>query len=251
MRNSERVRMALLIGLCVGAATARADETATAEALSPTVEASPVPTAPNGHEGVFGLSGGGGYYTYGVNDVNNGFLDGRNGSFHGGLGYGAALKYGISDRWTGKLGVDYLLASAASSKSVGGVSYNSQVDLPATMIFVGAEYVVLPTPAMDLKLSAGYALVSIFNGKENATNGSNLDLGAISGSASGLQLGAGAELFLSRGFSFEADLAYNFARIDRATFAGAPSDSNSVSRDGVVDYSGLVAKVAFTIFLVP
>ena len=221
---------------------------------NPVVQASPLAApAPveRGRKGIFGLSADVAYYTYGMNDVNNRFLNGRDGSFHGGLGYGAGLKYGFSDRFAGKLGADYLMASADSSKTVGGTRFNSRVDLPATMLLLGGEYVLLGTPVLDLKVSGALSWVSIFNGKESGTNGNDQDLGSISGSGPGGQVGAGVELFLGRGFSLETGLAYNFARIDRATFAGAPNDPNASSSNGVVDYSGLMAKAAVTIYLVP
>lgn len=253
---------AILLLMAFGTAHARAEAAGAAVGVTPAsgAAASPSPAtatasvaqpAPTGRVGVFGLCGDLAYHTYGMNDVNNNFLDGRNGSFHGGVGYGAALKYGFTDKFAGKFGVDYLNASADSTRTIGGVKYNTRVDLPATMLFLGGEYVLLPTPAMDLKLIAGYTLTSIFNGNETGTNGNNMDMGSISGSTSGAQIGAGLELYLGRGFSFEGDLAYNYARIGRATFAASPSDPASTSADGVVDYSGLMGKVAFTVYLVP
>jgi hypothetical protein len=47
----------------------------------------------------------------------------------------------------------------------------------------------------------------------------------------------------------EADLAYNVARISDATFAGSAADPGSYNTNGTVDYSGLVAKAAFNIYL--
>lgn len=216
---------------------------ATVESLSP--------TATTGRVGFFGISGGLGYHTYGVNNVNNSFLDQRNGSFNGGVGYGAALKYGVSERFTAKLGVDFLEATADSTHVINGVQHNSRVELPATMVFVGGDFALAQMPTLDLKLSAGYLLVSIYNGQERGADGSRQDMGAISGSTSGFQIGTGLELFLTRGFSLETSLAYNFAKIERATFAAAPADINSGSTNGIVDYSGLVGKVAFTFYLFP
>lgn len=209
------------------------------------------PTATTGRVGVFGVSGALGYHTYGVNNVNNRFLNERNGSFNGGVGYGAALKLGVSERFTAKLGVDFLAAAADSTRTIGGIQYNSRVDLPATMIYAGGDYALARTSTLDLKLSAGYLLVSIYNGQERGVDGNSLDMGAISGSSSGLQIGTGLELFLSRGFSLETTLAYNFAKIERATFAAAPADTSSASSNGIVDYSGLVGKIAFTFYLLP
>jgi hypothetical protein len=58
----------------------------------------------------------------------------------------------------------------------------------------------------------------------------------------------GLELFLGRRFSLEGDLAYNFARINSATFAGSPADPES---HDAVDYSGMVAKIGVTFYLIP
>lgn len=247
-------RIFLVATILGGSGRLFADAEPVVVTASPVVQANPLAApAPveRGRKGIFGLSVDAAYYTYGMNDVNNRFLNGRDGSFHGGLGYGAGLKYGFSERFAGKFGADYLMASADSSRTIGGVRFNTRVDLPATMLLLGGEYVVLGTPVLDLKVSGAMSWVSIFNGKESGTNGNDQDLGSISGSGPGGQLGAGVELFLGRGFSIETGLAYNFARIDRATFAGAPSDPNASSTNGVVDYSGLMAKVAVTIYLVP
>lgn len=215
--------------------------------------AAPQAAAPaeQGKKGTFVLSGDAGYYTYGMNDVNNHFLNGRNGSFHGGMGYGAAVKFGFSENFAAKVGIDYLFASTDSTRTIGGNKIDTRVELPATMVFIGGEYMFLSGPHLDLKLIGGYTLVSIFNGRETGTNGSALDMGTVSGSGSGAQLGGGIELFLAKGLALEADLAYNYAAINGATFAGAPADPNSRSSTGVVDYSGLVAKLALNIFLFP
>jgi hypothetical protein len=203
-----------------------------------------------GRAGVFGISGDLGYYSYGLSDVRNRLLNGGSGSVDGGLGYGAALKLNLTNALAAKVGIDYLFASTPSSRLIGGVKVETQVDLPATMIFIGGEYAFLQWPALNVKLIAGYTLVNIFNGAERSSTGSLLDLGAITGTGSGAQIGAGAEFFLSKGFSLEATLAYNLARINGATFAGSPADPSTVNMLGVVDYSGLVAKVAFTIYLI-
>lgn len=251
----------LVLGsLCPGAARAAdapvpvTPTSAAPEALSSTtataMPALPPPPA-TGRVGLFGLCGNLGYNTYGVNDVNNNFLDGRNGSFHGGLGYGAALKYGFSDRFIGKFGIDYLIATADSSRIISGTKYNTRVDVPATMLTLGGEYILLPTPAMDLKLIGGVTFTSIFNAVETGINGNNMDMGAISGSTLGLQLGAGLEFNLSRSISFGGDLAFNYTRIDRASFSANPSDPTSTNANGIVDLSGLMAKVALTVYLTP
>jgi hypothetical protein len=202
---------------------------------------------PYGRAGIFGISGDLGYYTYGMNDVNNRLNNSGGGSINGGLGYGAALKFGLTNALTAKIGLDYLFAGTASSRTIGGTTYNSQVEIPATMLFIGGEYVFLPLEIVNLKLIGGYELVSIYNGDQKSNNG--MDLGSVTGSGSGAQFGAGLEVNLSRGFSLEADLCYNFATIYGATFAGPPSQANSPSSNGTVDYSGLVAKVAFNIYL--
>ncbi|MES2202698.1 MAG: hypothetical protein V4498_10635 [candidate division FCPU426 bacterium] len=234
-KRSSRYLATILLAFATGTATVNAAE---AEATS----------SSQGRAGIFGLSGDAGFYTYGVNGVND-QLHGTNTTLNGGMGYGVAGKFNLTNTLAAKVGIDYLYASAPASRIVNGTRVNSQVNLPATMVFIGGEYVFLPLPALDLKLIGGYTLVNIFNGHETGTNG--YDMGAITGSGSGAQVGAGAELFLGRGFSIETDLAYNFARIDGATFAGAPADPNSTSSNGTVDYSGVTAKVAFTIYLIP
>lgn len=232
-----------ITGSCAGALWAE-------DAVAPE-SPSPASTAPESRAGAVGLSGDLGYYTYGMADVNSRFLNGREGSISGGLGFGAALKYRLTEYFTAKAGIDYLLASTASSRTISSVKYNSEVNLPATLVFLGGEYTFLPLGPLEVKMIAGYTLVTIFNGREAGTNGNTLDLGTVGGSGSGAQGGLGLELFLGRRFSVEGNLVYNFARIDGATFAGAPADPGSVSSSGVVDYSGLAAKLAFTIFLVP
>lgn len=62
------------------------------------------------------------------------------------------------------------------------------------------------------------------------------------------QAGLGIEVFLARGFSLEGDLAYNYAKISNATFAGSAADPGSSNGNGTVDYSGVVAKLAFNIY---
>jgi hypothetical protein len=202
-------------------------------------------------QGVFGLTGDAGYYTYGMSDVNARFQDGGDNSINGGLGLGGALKFDATRRLAAKIGIDYLLAAENSTRTIGGTQYNSSVNLPATMILIGGEYVILPTHLVNLKLLAAYSLVSIFNGKAPDGKAGSTDLGSVTGSGSGAQLGAGLEWFLGRGFSLETDLAYNVAKINGATFAGSPSDGPGANSTGTVDYSGLVAKAAFTIYLIP
>jgi hypothetical protein len=201
--------------------------------------------------GTFGLSGDAGYYTYGMDDVNNRLKSGGNNSINGGAGYGVSAKLGLTDDLAAKVGVDYLFASAPSSRTINGVRYNTQVNLPATLFLVGGEFVVLPLRVANLKVFGGYTIVTIYNGDEKGTDGNQLDMGAITGSGSGFQVGSGLEIFLARGFSVEGDVAYNYARINGATFAGSPNDPNSTSSNGTVDYSGLVGKLAFTVYLVP
>jgi hypothetical protein len=216
-----------------------------------TATAAPSGEVSGGRAGLIGINLSMAYLTYGMNDVNNGFLNGRSGGFRGDMGYGVELKYGLSRAFTAKMGVDFLLARADSSLVANGVLYSSRLDLPATMLSLGGDYVIFPTPAMDVKLGAAFILVSIFNGNEKSASDSTVDLGTISGSTQGLQLGAGLEMSLGRGFSIEGDLNYNFARIDRATFSGPPSDPGSAQVNGVVDYSGLMAKLALTVYLLP
>jgi len=195
------------------------------------------------------LSGDMGYYTYGMDDVNNRFNHGGNNDIHGGLGYGVAAKMGLSKRLAAKVGIDYLFAKRDSSRTIGATTYNTTVNMPATMLFIGGEYSLLPMRILNLKVIGGYTLVNIFDGKEKSSDSSDLDLGSITGSGSGFQVGLGAEVFLARGFSLEADLAYNYSKIDNATFAGSAADPGSTDKNGTVDYSGLVAKVAFNIYL--
>lgn len=215
------------------------------------VAVSPGPQAGAGRAGLIGINLSMALLSFGTNDADNSFLNGRNGGLQGGAGYGVALKYGLSRDFSAKLGVDYLMAHADSSMVINGTLTSSRVDLPAAMIMLGGEYVLYPTPAMDLKLMAGYILVSIVNGNEKGAADSGVDMGAISGSTQGVQLGAGLELSLGRSFSIEADLAYNFARVGRAAFSGPPSDPGSAQVNGIVDYSGLMAKLAATIYLLP
>ena len=201
-------------------------------------------------DGAFGITGDVGYYTYGMNDVNARFRDSGDNSVSGGLGYGGSLKFDITNRLAVKAGIDYLMASADTSRTVGGVQYNAQVNLPATMILIGGEYVFIPTRLFNLKLLAAYSLVSIYNGQAPDGGPNSSDTGAVTGSGSGAQLGLGLEWFLARGFSLETDLAYNFAKINGANFAGSPADTATSPSQGVVDYSGLVAKLAFTLYLI-
>jgi hypothetical protein len=200
-----------------------------------------------GHAGIFSVSADAGYYTYGMKEVND-RLNTGGGSISGGAGYGGAVKLGINDNLAVKVGIDYLFASTLSTRTYGGTTYNTEVSLPATMIFIGGEYVFLPLAVMDVKLIAGYTLITIFNGHEQGTAGT--DMGSIAGQGSGAQVGLGLEFPLGRNFSLETDLGYNLARIYGATFAGAPSDPNSTNGSGTVDYSGLVAKVGVTFYLV-
>lgn len=202
--------------------------------------------------GVHGLaiSGDAGYYTYGMDDVNSRFNEQGGGSdINGGMGYGGSLSLGVTDRLAARVGIDYLFASRSSSEKIGSTTYNSTVNLPATMVFIGGEYVLLPMEILNLKLIGGYALVNIFNGDQTTDGSGSFDLGNITGSGSGFQVGLGLEVFLARGFSLEADLAYNYAKIYGATFAGSSADPGTVQTNGVVDYSGIVAKVAFNIYL--
>jgi hypothetical protein len=204
---------------------------------------------PYGSESGLSIGGDAGYYTYGMNDVNNRFRNGGGNDINGGMGYGGSVKLGVTDHLAAKIGMDYLFASRASSRTVGGTTYNTQVNLPATMLFIGGEYAILPLGLVNLKLIGGYTLVSVYNGDERSNDGSNLDFGSVTGSGSGFQAGLGLEVFLNRGFSLEGDLAYNHARIDNATFAGSSADPGSTNRNDSVDYSGVVAKVALNIYL--
>jgi hypothetical protein len=198
---------------------------------------------------VAGLSIGGdiGYYTYGMQDVNHRFNQGGSNDINGGLGYGADVKLGLTNHFAAKVGLDYLFASKNAQRTVGATTYNTTVNLPATMLMIGGEYSLLPLGPVDLKLTGGYTLVNIYNGKQTTDN--NLDLGSVTGTGSGFQVGLGMEVFLARGFSLEGDLAYNYAKIDNATFAGSPAAPGSTNSNGTVDYSGMVAKLAFNIYL--
>ena len=204
--------------------------------------------APYGSERGLVVSGDAGYYTYGMDDVNNNRFNGG-GSINGGMGYGASVKLGLTDRLAGKVGLDYLFASKDTPRVIGATTYNTTVSLPATMLFIGGEYVLLPLKMLNLKLLGGYTLVDIYNGDQKTDGGGNLDLGSVTGTGSGFQVGVGAEVFLARGFSLEGDLAYNYAKIDNATFAGSAAAPGSTNSNGTVDYSGLVAKLAFNIYL--
>jgi hypothetical protein len=198
---------------------------------------------------VRGLSVGGdaGYYTYGMQDVNQRFNQGGSNDINGGMGYGVDAKLGLTNHFAAKVGLDYLFAEKNAQRTIGATTYNTTVNLPATMLLIGGEYDLLPLGPVDLKLTGGYTLVNIYNGKQTTDN--NLDLGSVTGTGSGFQVGLGLEVFLARGFSLEGDLAYNYAKIDNATFAGSPAAPGSTNSNGTVDYSGLVAKLAFNIYL--
>jgi hypothetical protein len=209
--------------------------------------------AAEGHArpGVFIIGGDAGYYTYGMQDVNNHFRDGKHSSINGGLGYGAALKLVITRYMVGKVGMDYLFTGTTSSRVVGGTAVDTEVNLPATMAFIGGEYVLRGMKALDFKIIAGYTLVTIFHGQERDAGGDSRQLGTISGSGSGAQIGGGIELYTGRRMSLETSLAYNFAKVYGATFAGSEADPAATTRSVTVDYSGLVAKVALNIYLIP
>lgn len=194
------------------------------------------------------ISGNAAYYTYGMDDVNNRFKLGGTNDIDGGAGYGLAVKLGLTQHLAAKVGMDYLFAGRDSSRVVGSTTYNTRVNLPATLLFIGGEYAILPLAVLNLKILGGYTMVNIFNGNEKSSQG-DFDFGTVTGSGSGFQAGLGAEVFLSPGFSLQADLAYNYALISNATFAGGPADPSSVNRGGTVDYSGMMAKVAFNIYL--
>jgi hypothetical protein len=208
-------------------------------------------SAPSDYGSVRGLalSGDAGYYTYGMDDVNNHFNHGEGNAINGGMGYGVAAKLGLTRRLAAKVGIDYLFASRDASRTISDTTYNTTVNLPATMLFVGGEYVLLPLRILNVKVIGGYTLTDIYNGDEKGSNGNERDFGAITGSGSGFQAGLGAELFLASSFSLQADLAYNYAKINNATFAGSTADPGSTDRNGAVDYSGLVAKLALNIYL--
>lgn len=195
------------------------------------------------------LSGDLGYYTYGMDDVNNRFKAGGSNDIHGGLGYGGAVQFGLSDDLALKLGLDYLQAGRSSVRTIGATTYQTQVDMPATVLFMGVDMIFLPLPIVDLKLLAGATFINIYNGRERTTGSNSFDLGAVQGSGVGFQAGLGAEVFLAPRFSLEGDLAYNYAQLNNVTFAGSPADPGSVNQNGTVDYSGLLAKVAFNIYL--
>ena len=245
MTFQTRILLPVLLTLALSlGAVSRAETPSSNEETAPS---NPWPS----RAGILGIYGDAGYYTYGMDEVNNRYLRGRDGSINGGLGYGAGLKFCLSRRFALKGGIDYLFAGTDSTRYVNGVTVTSRVDLPATMIFLGGEYSFLPLGPLDLKLQGGYLLANIFNGHERGGDGNSLDLGSVRGTGSGGQAGLGLELNLSPGFSLETDLDYNFAKISGATFTGAPADPGSVERDGTVDYSGIVAKIAFNIYFVP
>jgi hypothetical protein len=202
----------------------------------------------HGGLGSLGLGGHLGYFTYGMSDVNARFRDGRDADFSGGLGMGGSLKLGVTQQLAAKIGIDYLLASRESHRTIGGIDYATKVELPATLIFIGGELIFLPMGPLNIKLIGGYTIVSIYNGHEAGREGA-LDLGAITGSGSGFQAGLGAEFFLLPSLSLGAELGYNYAKIDGATFAGGPADPASVNTNGSVDYSGMMAKAVLTVYL--
>jgi len=202
-----------------------------------------------GGVGGLSLSGDAGYYTYGMDDVNARYGNGGGNAINGGLGYGGGLALGFTNRLAARVGLDYLQASRGAVHSIGGTEYTTTVNLPATVLFIGGEYVLVPLRILNVKLIGGYTLVTIHNGDESTDGGNSLDLGAVTGSGSGFQVGLGVEAFLANGFSLEADLAYDYAKIANATFAGSAADPGSTGSNGVVDYSGLVAKLAFNIYL--
>lgn len=203
-----------------------------------------------GGAGSLGLIGDAGFYTYGMNDVNARFRDGRDADFSGGLALGAGLKFGLTDQVSLRVSMDYLEASREAHRTIQGIDYATRVRLPATLVFLGGELVFLPLGPLNIKAIGGYTLVNIHNGREEGREGP-LDLGAITGSGSGFQAGLGAELFLVPSLSVGAELGYNYAKIEGATFAGGPADPGSVNRTGTVDYSGVMAKVAVTLYLMP
>jgi hypothetical protein len=239
MKQARQWAMTLSLAAAATAAWADADDTRNLDQRED--------RAPYGS--VAGLSIGGdlGYYTYGMQDVNQRFNQGGGNDISGGLGYGVDAKLGLTNHFAAKVGLDYLFASKNAQRTVGGTTYNTTVNLPATMLLIGGEYSLLPLGPVDLKLTGGYTLVNIYNG--NQTTDNNLDLGAVTGTGSGFQAGLGLEVFLARGFSLEGDLAYNYAKIDNATFAGSAAAPGSTNSNGTVDYSGLVAKLAFNIYL--
>lgn len=239
--KAARMGLMTLIVLGVSGASLRADDS---QAASPSAKGS-------SRAGALGIVGDAGYYTYGMEEVKARYNGQSGGSFDGGLGYGAALKLYLTDQLAAKVGIDYLFASKDSTRTIGGVAYATHVDMPATLTFFGGEFDLIPLGPVNLKLIGGFTLVNIFNGKEQGTNGNTLDLGTISGSGTGFQVGAGLEVYLAPSLSLEADLGYNHARIDGATFAGAAADPNSVDSHGAVDYSGMMAKVAVTLYLHP
>lgn len=205
--------------------------------------------APYGSIRGLALSGDIGYYTYGMDDVNQRFNHGGDNGISGGLGYGGSIKLGLTDHFALKAGMDYLYASRNSARTVGTTTYDTTVNLPATMLFLGGEVVLLPLPMVNIKLIGGYTLVDIYNGQQRSNDDSHIELGTVVGTGSGFQAGLGAEVFLAHGFSLEGDLAYNYAVINNATFAGSAADPASINSNGTVDYSGLVAKAAFNIYL--
>jgi opacity protein-like surface antigen len=231
--------LVLLLGL--GAINGHAEESSS---LTPSAE-----STPRSRAGTIGLLGSAAYYTYGMEDANARYQGQTNDSFKGGIGYGGGLKVYLSNNLAAKAAVDYLFTSRAASRTIGGIVYNTQVDLPATLVFLGGEFDLIPGGPLNLKLIGGYTLINIYNGKEQSTDSNKLDLGAVTGSGSGFQVGAGIEGFVAPALSLGLNLCYNKARIDGATFAGAPADPNSTTSNGAVDYSGVMAKAVITLYL--
>lgn len=223
--------------------------TALLAAATITFMAQPAWSEESSRAGTVGITVDGGYYTYGMSDVNARYQGQDITNFNGGLGFGAGIKVYLTNSLAAKAGIDYLLAAKDAKRTIGGITYNSRVDMPATLTFLGGEFDLLPGGPLNIKLIGGMTFVSIYNGKEQTTDSNRLDLGTVTGTGIGFQVGAGAEFYLLPALSIEADVCYNKARIDGATFAGSPADPATASMNDAVDYSGIVAKVAVTLYL--
>ena len=131
-------------------ALAAASSTAWADADDAGAMDHPEDRAPYGSVRGLSIGGDAGYYTYGMQDVNQRFNQGGSNDINGGMGYGVDAKLGLTNHFAAKVGLDYLFAEKNAQRTIGATTYNTTVNLPATMLLIGVEYSLLPLGPVDL-----------------------------------------------------------------------------------------------------
>ena len=199
----------------------------------------------------FGIGLFGGYNFYSMDDVNedidntNALLGTSIDKLKSGVGFGGGLRVRTSPSLLLSLDYERLTGSTTGSGTVGAVSYDANLDLPADAIVAGVSYFFPSASKLRFGLAGGLGYY-MADGTLDLTANDGVDSVTLTGDASGNGVGfhgAGSlDLSLSSALHLEAVLGYRIAKTGDLEVDGSTTPNYSA------EWSGLMSRVGLSFY---